>query len=99
VEIQGIGNVQASATVSVYSLLSGQIFQVRFKEGDDVKAGDLLFVIDPRPFETALQQAEATMAQHQAAVAQAEPIWCATRPRPTTPPSRRSATRSSSRAG
>jgi len=72
VEIQGIGNVQASATVSVYSLLSGQIFQVRFKEGDDVKAGDLLFVIDPRPFETALQQAQATMAQHQAAVAQAE---------------------------
>jgi len=72
VEILGIGNVQASATVSVYSLLSGQIFQVRFKEGDDVKAGDLLFVIDPRPFETALQQAEATMAQHQAAVSQAE---------------------------
>ena len=72
VEILGIGNVQASATVSVYSLLSGQIFQVRFKEGDDVKANDLLFTIDPRPFEAALQQAQATMAQHQAAVSQAE---------------------------
>ena len=72
VQIQGIGNVQASATVSVYSLLSGQIFKVHFTEGQEVKTGDLLFSIDPRPFESALQQAQATMAQHQAAVAQAE---------------------------
>ena len=72
VQIQGIGNVQAAATVSVYSLLSGQIFKVHFTEGQDVKAGDLIFTIDPRPFESALQQAQATMAQHQAAVAQAE---------------------------
>ena len=72
VQIQGIGNVQASSTVSVYSLLSGQIFQVHFKEGQDVSAGALLFSIDPRPFEAALQQAQATMAQHQAAIAQAE---------------------------
>ena len=72
VQIQGIGNVQASSTVSVYSLLSGQIFKVHFTEGQDVKGGDLLFTIDPRPFESALQQAQATMAQHQAAVAQAE---------------------------
>jgi multidrug efflux system membrane fusion protein len=72
VQIQGIGNVQASSTVSVYALLSGQIFKVHFTEGQEVKAGDLLFTIDPRPFESALQQAQATMAQHQAAVAQAE---------------------------
>ena len=72
VQIQGIGNVQALATVSVYSLLNGQIFQVHFKEGQDVKEGQLLFTIDPRPFEAALQQAQATLAQHQAAVAQAE---------------------------
>jgi membrane fusion protein, multidrug efflux system len=72
VQIQGIGNVQASSTVSVYSLLSGQIFQVHFTEGQDVSAGALLFSIDPRPFEAALQQAQATMVQHQAAVAQAE---------------------------
>jgi len=72
VQIQGIGNVQASATVSVYSLLSGQIFKVHFTEGQEVKTGDLLFTIDPRPFESALQQAQATMAQHQAAVSQAE---------------------------
>jgi membrane fusion protein, multidrug efflux system len=72
VVIEGIGNVQASSTVSVYALLSGQIFQVHFKEGQDVNAGALLFTIDPRPFEAALQQAQATMAQHQAAIAQAE---------------------------
>jgi multidrug efflux system membrane fusion protein len=72
VQIQGIGNVQAAATVSVYSLLSGQIFKVHFTEGQEVKTGDLLFTIDPRPFESALQQAQATMAQHQAAVSQAE---------------------------
>ena len=48
VQIQGIGNVQASSTVSVYALLSGQIFQVHFKEGQDVAAGALLFTIDPR---------------------------------------------------
>ena len=72
VQIQGIGNVQASSTVSVYSLVSGQIFKVHFTEGQEVKAGELLFAVDPRPFEAALQQAQATMAQHQAAVAQAE---------------------------
>ncbi len=72
VQIQGIGNVQPAATVSVYSLLSGQIFKVHFVEGQEVKAGELIFTIDPRPFESALQQAQATMAQHQAAVAQAE---------------------------
>jgi multidrug efflux system membrane fusion protein len=72
VVIEGIGNVQASSTVSVYALLSGQIFQVHFKEGQDVSAGALLFTIDPRPFEAALQQAQATMTQHQAAIAQAE---------------------------
>ncbi len=72
VQIQGIGNVQPAATVSVYSLLSGQIFKVHFVEGQEVKAGELIFTIDPRPFESALQQAQAIMAQHQAAVAQAE---------------------------
>jgi multidrug efflux system membrane fusion protein len=72
VQIQGIGNVQALSTVSVYSLVGGQIFKIHFKEGDEVKAGDLLFTIDPRPLEAALQQAQATMTQHRAAVSQAE---------------------------
>jgi len=72
VQIQAIGNVQPVATVSVYSLVGGQIFKVHFKEGQDVKANDVLFSMDPRPFEAALAQAQATMGQHQAQVAQAE---------------------------
>ncbi|PYM42756.1 MAG: efflux RND transporter periplasmic adaptor subunit, partial [Candidatus Rokuibacteriota bacterium] len=72
VQIQAIGNVQPAATVSVYSLVGGQIFKVHFKEGQDVKANDVLFSMDPRPFEAALAQAQATMGQHQAQVAQAE---------------------------
>src|SRR2546422_2835712 len=72
VQIQGIGNVQPLATVSVYSLVGGQIFKVHFGEGQDVKAGDVLFTMDPRPFEAALAQAQATMGQHQAQVTQAE---------------------------
>src|SRR5712691_6186301 len=66
VQIQAIGNVQPLATVSVYSLVGGQIFKVHFSEGRDVKAGDVLFSMDPRPFEAALAQAQATMGQHQA---------------------------------
>jgi multidrug efflux system membrane fusion protein len=72
VQVKAIGNVQAYATVSVLSLVGGELFKIHFTEGQDVKAGDLLFTIDPRPFKTALQQAEAQLAQHQAQVAQAQ---------------------------
>src|SRR2546422_968612 len=72
VQLQAIGNVQPLATVSVYSLVGGQIFKVHFNEGRDVKAGDVLFSMDPRPFEAVLAQAQATMGQHQAQVTQAE---------------------------
>src|SRR2546427_687042 len=46
--------------------------EVRFKEGQDVRKDDLLFVIDPRPFEAALRQAEAALGQRQAEVQQAQ---------------------------
>jgi membrane fusion protein, multidrug efflux system len=72
VQVKAIGNVQAYATVSVLSLVGGELFKIHFSEGQDVKAGDLLFTIDPRPFKTALQQAEAQLAQHQAQIAQAQ---------------------------
>jgi multidrug efflux system membrane fusion protein len=72
VQLRAIGNVQAYATVSVLSQVGGQVFQIHFTEGQDVKAGDLLFTIDPRPFEAALQQVESQLAQHKAQVAQAE---------------------------
>jgi len=71
-EIQAIGNVEAYATVSVKAQITGPILQVHFGEGDFVKRGDLLFTIDPAPFEAQLSQAEATLARDEAMSSQAE---------------------------
>ena len=70
-QVTAVGNVQASTTVAVRSQVGGQIDEVHFTEGRDVKKGDLLITLDPRPFETALRQAEAALGQRQAEVAQA----------------------------
>jgi len=72
VQIQAIGSVEAYTVVSVKAQVGGELVKVHFKEGQDVKKGDLLFTIDRRPFEAALAQAQATLAQHQAQVRQAE---------------------------
>jgi multidrug efflux system membrane fusion protein len=61
VEISVIGNCQAYSTVAVKSMVAGEISQVHFTEGKDVAKGDLLFTIDPRPFEAALKQAQANL--------------------------------------
>ena len=61
--LRGLGTVTAFATVTVRSRVQGQIMEIPFKEGDRVKAGDLLARSDPRPFQVALQQAEGTLAQ------------------------------------
>ena len=70
-QVSAVGNVQAYATVGVKSQVAGEIREVHFTEGRDVKRGDLLFTIDPRPFEAAVRQAEAALGQRQAEVAQA----------------------------
>src|SRR5690348_16857169 len=57
VYVRGIGTVQAFNTVAVKSRVDGQIVKVDFIEGEEVKAGDPLFEIDPRPFQAALAQA------------------------------------------
>ena len=62
-QIRAVGNVEAYTTVSVKSQVTGVLTQAHFKEGQDVKKGQLLFTIDPRPFESALKQAEANMAR------------------------------------
>ncbi len=66
VELRNIGNVEAYATVTIRSQITGQITKIHFKEGQAVKAGDLLFTIDPRPLEGALRQAEADLKRDQA---------------------------------
>ncbi|MBI3698355.1 MAG: efflux RND transporter periplasmic adaptor subunit, partial [Acidobacteria bacterium] len=69
VELRVIGNVQAYSTVSIKAQISGQIMKVHFEQGQDVKQGDLLFTIDPRPFEAVLRQAEANLKQAEANLA------------------------------
>jgi len=71
-EIQVVGTVEASAIVQVKSQIAGQLQSVSFIEGQNVKQGDVLFHIDPRPYEEALPQAEAAVERDQAQVAQAE---------------------------
>ena len=72
VEIRNIGSVDPYATVGIKSRLAGQLVQVNFQEGQDVKAGDLLFVIDPRPYEGALKQAEANLEKDKALAGKAQ---------------------------
>jgi len=66
VEIKAVGNVQPYSFVSIRSQLTGKIVKVHFQEGQEVKAGDLLFTIDPRPFEAALNQFQANLQRDQA---------------------------------
>jgi multidrug efflux system membrane fusion protein len=72
VEIRAIGNVVASATVSVLARVGGALEEVHFREGAEVEKGELLFVIDPRPYEVALKEAEAYLARDQALLERAE---------------------------
>jgi multidrug efflux system membrane fusion protein len=66
VELRNIGNVEAFATVTIRSQITGQITKIHFREGQEVRAGDLLFTIDPRPSEGALKQAQADLKRDQA---------------------------------
>jgi multidrug efflux system membrane fusion protein len=71
-DVAVIGTVQALTTVGVKSQVSGQVVKVNFTEGQDVKAGQLLFTIDARPFEATVAQAEANVGRDTAQMRQAE---------------------------
>jgi len=64
--LTGIGTVQAYNSVLVKSRVDGQIVKINFSEGKDVRAGDVLVEIDPRPFEAALNQAQANKLKDEA---------------------------------
>jgi membrane fusion protein, multidrug efflux system len=72
VEIQLVGNVEAYSTITVKAQVTGQLTSVKFREGDSVSAGDLLFSLDRRPLEAQVRQAEATLAKNIAQAKQAE---------------------------
>jgi multidrug efflux system membrane fusion protein len=62
-QLRAVGNVEPYATVAVKSQVTGVLNKAHFREGQDVKKGQLLFTVDPRPFEAALKQAEANLAR------------------------------------
>jgi multidrug efflux system membrane fusion protein len=64
--LTGLGTVQAYNSVLVKSRVDGQILRINFSEGKDVRAGDVLVEIDPRPYEAALNQAEANKLKDEA---------------------------------
>ncbi len=71
VRVPGLGTVTAFNTVGVRSQVSGPIVNIAFTEGQEVKQGDLLFEIDPRPFQIQLQQAQGQQARNAAELANA----------------------------
>lgn len=71
-QMKAIGNVEAYSTVAIKARVDGELVSVNFAEGQDVDKGDLLFKIDPRPYETALASAQADLAKNTALAAKAE---------------------------
>ena len=71
-EIRAIGNVEAYSSVAIKSRVAGQLIRVHVRDGGDVQKGQLLFEIDPLPFEEQLRQAEANLARNRAMEKQAD---------------------------
>src|SRR5437762_8725486 len=74
IQIKAIGNVEALTTIAVRSQVEGTLLRVGFVPGQEVKKGELLFAIDPRPLQAQLSQAEANLLKAMAAVRQGNDI-------------------------
>ncbi len=70
--LEGLGSVEAFNTVVVKSRIDGQLVGIHFKEGQEVQRGDLLAVIDPRPYQVQLAQTEATLYKDQSSLKDAQ---------------------------
>jgi membrane fusion protein, multidrug efflux system len=71
VDLRAIGNVEPIASVAIKAQVTGELIEVSFTEGQDVKKGDLLFTIQPRLYATQLAQAEANLARDRSQAANA----------------------------
>src|SRR5262249_34384616 len=71
-ELRVVGSVEASSIVQVKSQVGGELIKVAFTEGQNVSKGDLLFEIDPRPYQEGVLQAEANVARDRALISQYE---------------------------
>jgi len=72
VEISVIGTAEAYSSVAVHAQITGELTSVNFQQGDDVRAGQVLFTLDQRPLEALLHQAEANLARDSAQSANAK---------------------------
>ena len=73
-DVSAVGAVEAFATVAVRAQVTGELKAVNFRQGEDVQAGQVLFTLDPRPMEAALNQAEANLQRDTAQAANAKVI-------------------------
>ena len=71
IHLDGLGTVQASATVTIKAMVDGPLVAVNFREGQEVRKGDVLARVDPRPYQAAFDQATAKKAQDEALLANA----------------------------
>src|SRR3984893_13087133 len=69
VQLHEFGRLSSPESVNVQPQVNGRIMEVHFTEGQEVKKGDLLFVIDPRPFEADLEQSQGQLKSDQAQLA------------------------------
>ncbi len=69
-----VGETEAAATVQIHAKVTGFLQRIAFQEGSLVKMGQLLFVIDPRPYQDTLTEAQATLAVDQATLSNAQEI-------------------------